>query len=356
MTMRHLARRPTALDLSPKEIRKSVAQATSHSLSWWKLLLVVAFTSGMGTSAQSQNLNLPDGTKAVELSAIDNARNSIHEEERVSVVIDSHDGDISGDPSTGLVVSTPVSVPATEDRQPEITANPGRPAMATSALLTPVGYAQFESGLLYAADSAGFSNRSAQEETMRVTVTPFLQLIVAAEPIAYTSAARQDLTQRGDATAGLQVVMMPGHGIKPTISSSYLHLARMGTASSLDIGGYANSVLLMASSDLGHFHVDANAFLNETEGPVRRAQWGQAVAFSHPLTAKLGATAELRHFTQPLTGGSVYSTLWGAGYSIRPNLVIDTGLVNGLTGTSTRWQVASGVTYVLPHRLWGSSD
>ncbi len=129
----------------------------------------------------------------------------------------------------------------------------------------------------------------------------------------------------------------------------------MGTASGLDIGGYANSALLMASSDLGHLHVDANVFVNETEGPVRRAQLGQAVAFSHPLTSKLGATAEMRHFTQPLTGGSVYSTLWAASYSIRPNLVIDTGLVNGLTSTSTRWQVASGITYVLPRRLWRSS-
>jgi hypothetical protein len=184
-------------------------------------------------------------------------------------------------------------------------------------------------------------------------VSPFLQFIIAAEPIVNTGTT-QDLNQRGDATAGMQVIMRPGHGVKPTISSSYLHLIRMGTASGLDIGGYANSALLMASSDLGHLHVDANVFLNETEGPVRRAQLGEAVAFSHPLTAKLGTTAEVRHFTQPLSGGSVYSTLWAAGYSIHPNLVIDTGLVNGLTGTSTRWQVASGITYVLPHRLWGS--
>jgi hypothetical protein len=254
-----------------------------------------------------------------------------------------------------MVISTPVSVPAAEEKQREITANPGRPAMATSALLTPVGYAQIESGLLVAADSAGFSNRSAEEETMRVTVSPFLQFIVASEPIAHTSTDRENLNQRGDSTAGLQVIMMRVHGVKPTISSSYLHLIRMGTASCLDIGGYSNSALLMASSDFGHLHVDANAFVNETEGPIRRAQFGQAVAFSHPVTAKLGATAEVRHFTQPLTGGSVYSTLWAAGYSIRPNLVIDTGLVNGLTGTSTRWQVASGITYVLPHRLWGSS-
>jgi hypothetical protein len=336
--MNYLARRPLAQDLWPQSVQRNEGQASSHSLSRWKLLLVIACASGMGASAQSQNLILPAGTTPVEMAAID-----------------AHDGDMSGDPSTGMVISTPVSVPVTDDKQPEITANPGRPAMATSALLTPVGYAQFESGLLFAADSAGFSNRSGEEETMRVTVSPFLQFIVAAEPIAHTSTEQEDLSQRGDSTVGLQVVMMPGHGVKPTISSSYLHLVRMGTASSLDIGGYANSVLLMASSDLGHVHVDANVFLNETEGPVRRAQLGQAVALSHPLTPKLGATAELRHFTEPLSGGSVFSTLWAAGYSIRPNLVIDTGLVNEFTGTSTRWQVASGVTYVLPHRLWGSS-
>ena len=300
----------------------------------------------MAMSAQSQNLSLPAGNNPVELAAVEGTR---------GLPTESPNGGIGGDPSTGLVMSTPVSVPATEERQPEITANPGRPAMATSALLTPVGYAQLETGLLMAADSAGFSNRNAEEETMRITVSPFLQLIFASEPIAHTSTEHEDLNQRGDSTAGLQVVMLAGHGIKPTISASYLRLVRIGTASSLDIGGYANSALLMASSDFGHFHVDANAFVNETEGPIRRPQLGQAVAISHPLTAKLGATAEVRHFTQPLTAGSVYSTLWAAGYSIRPNLVIDTGLVNGLTGTSTRWQVASGVTYVLPHRLWGSS-
>ena len=98
--------------------------------------------------------------------------------------------------------------------------------------------------------------------------------------------------------------------------------------------------------------MDANAFLNETEGPVPRGQWGQAVAVSHPLTTNLGATAELRYFTQPLTNGDGFSALWAASYSVRPNLVFDTGLVRGFTGTSTQWQVASGFTYVLPHRIW----
>ena len=190
---------------------------------------------------------------------------------------------------------------------------------------------------------------------MRYTVAPSLQFILSSEPVAYSSNAQEELTQRGDAQAGVQVILMPGHGARPTISGSYLHLLKMGTASSLDIGGYANSAVLMASADLGHFHVDDNVFLNETEGAIRRAQWGHAVAVSHSLTPKVGATAELRYFTQPLTGGTGLSALWAGNYSIRPNLVIDTGLVRGFTGTSTQWQVASGVTYVLPHKIWSFS-
>ena len=121
---------------------------------------------------------------------------------------------------------------------------------------------------------------------MRLTVAPFLQVILSSEPVAYSSTAREDLTQRGESTGGVQVVLMPGYAAKPTISCSYLHLIRGGTASSLDIGGYANSALLMASSDLGHFHIDANAFLNETEGPVRRRAIGAGVRGFAPADAE----------------------------------------------------------------------
>ena len=64
--------------------------------------------------------------------------------------------------------------------------------MATSALLTPIGYAQLESGMLYASGSAQFSNRAAQEQTMRLTVAPSLQFIMSSEPVSYSSPARDD--------------------------------------------------------------------------------------------------------------------------------------------------------------------
>ncbi len=326
-------------------------QGTFHCM----LLLAAACTASLGGPALAQCLNHPAAeAKRSELSTAVDMHASFSGDEARLWLAEANVHPAASGVSSPIIVSA-IPPPALENKQPDLTANPGRPAMATSALLTPVGYAQFESGMLYATGSAQFSHRSAEEQTMRLTVAPSLQFILSSEPVAYSSTTQEELTQRGDAQAGVQMILLPGHGVRPTISSSYLHLIKGGTASSLDIGGYANSALLMASADLGHFHVDDNVFLNETEGSVRRAQWGHAVAVSHPVTSKVGATAELRYFTQPLTGGTGFSALWAANYSIRPNLVIDTGLVRGFTGTSTQWQVAGGVTYVLPHKIWSFS-
>jgi hypothetical protein len=326
-------------------------QGTFHCM----LVLAAACTAGLGSHALAQSLNhLSAETKAAELPAAVDTRASLSWDE-LDVRLPEADVHTAASNSSSPMVVSAIAQPVVQNKPPDLTANPGRPAMATSALLTPVGYAQFESGVLYAAGSAQFYHRSAEEQTMRLTVAPSLQFILSSEPVAYSSTSQEELTQRGDAQAGLQMILMPGQGLRPTISGSYLHLLKGGTASSLDIGGYANSALLMASADLGHFHVDDNVFLNETEGAVRRAQWGHAVAVSHAVTAKVGGTAELRYFTEPLTGGTGLSALWAANYSIRPNLVFDTGLVHGLTGTSTQWQVASGFTYVLPHKIWSFS-
>jgi hypothetical protein len=330
------------VSLAPAQQGKSrTSQGTLHCT----LLLAVVCTASLGGPAIAQSPNqLPASVRM--LASFSN------DESGVSPV----EGSVHANtpPSSTMVVSA-IPAASSEDKQPDLAANPGRPAMATSALLTPIGYAQLESGMLYASGSAQFSNRAAQEQTMRLTVAPSLQFIMSSEPVAYSSTAQEQLTQRGDAQAGVQVILMPGHGTRPTISASYVHLVKAGTASSLDIGGYANSALLLASADLGHFHVDDNVFLNETEGAVRRGQWGHAVAVSHPISSKVGATAELRYFTQPLTDGTGFSVLWSGNYSVRPNLVIDTGLVRGFTGTSTQWQVASGITYVLPHKIWSFS-
>jgi hypothetical protein len=340
--------------VSLQPIRQGVTRphkSTFHCM----LLLAAACTASLGGPALAQSLNhLAAEAKTSELSTAVNMHASFSGDEASLSPAEADVHAATSGPTSPMIVSA-ISPAAPESKQPDLTANPGRPAMATSALLTPVGYAQFESGMLYATGSAQFSHRSAEEQTMRLTVAPSLQFILSSEPVAYSSTTQEELTQRGDAQVGAQMMLLPSHGVRPTISSSFLHLVKGGTASSLDIGGYANSALLMASADLGRFHIDDNVFLNETEGAVRRAQWGHAVAVSHPVTSRVGATGELRHFTQPLTGGTGFSALWGANYSIRPNMVIDTGLVRGFTGTSTQWQVAGGVTYVLPRKIWSFS-
>jgi hypothetical protein len=344
------------------------AQTKCISLSFAALPLTILFASALISPAQDRN---PLPGSATNPLIVDNRSFSSSQPNKATgdnalpagdmIAEGRADGTPGSDGISGALTPTRsynsllVQAPVAEPQQPEITANPGRPSMSTSALLTPIGYAQFENGVLYAAGSAEFSKRGALEETMRVTLTQRVQLILASEPIASSQVVEQQLTQQGDTTGGMQVVLIPGQAVKPTISVSYLRLLRGGNATNLDIGGFTNSALFMASNDMGHFHVDANGFLNETAGPIRRMQFGQAVAVTHPLTQKLSATAELRHFSEPLTAGDGLSAMWAVGYTVRPNLVLDAGVARGFNGTSTNWQMCSGVTYVLPRRLWGSS-
>ena len=353
--------------LKPSQ-RRMHARAMCRALFWVASPLTILFAAvispaqarislpGDATNAPTVDDGSPSGSKpnnaaaahavpAINITAENRADGALRYE--------TSDG---GRTPTALRASIVVQTPVAEPQQPEITANPGRPSMSASALLTPIGYAQLENGVLYAAGSAEFTSRSAAEETVRITVTPRVQFILGSEPIANSLVVDQNLIQQGDVTGGTQVVLMPGQAAKPTISVSYLRLLRSGEATNLDIGGFTNSALILASNDMGHFHVDVNGFLNETAGRIRRAQFGQALAVTHPLVQKLSGTAELRHFSEPLNTGDGLSAMFAFAYSVRSPLVLDAGVARGFTGTSTTWQISSGVTYVLPHKIWGFSS
>ena len=236
-------------------------------------------------------------------------------------------------------------------------ANPGRPTVATPATLTPVGYLQFENGALYAITSSEFAKQLGINQVTKLTVTSRLQLLVSSEPYSYTNGAAQDASagnHPGDVDAGLQVVVLPGEGLKPTISLSYFRVVYSGSAPDIDIGSFHRSALFLYSEDFGHFHLDLNGFCSEQIGDrIRRAQFGQALSISHPL-GPFTVAGELWHFTQPLTNGNAVGNLWALSYAIRKNLVVDAGFERGLTSTSTQWDGIAGFTYVLPHRLWAA--
>jgi hypothetical protein len=231
-------------------------------------------------------------------------------------------------------------------------ANPGRPTVSTPATLTPVGYFQFETGVLGATDSPEFSLRFAPNETIKFSPMSRLELLVSGEPVAHSTVDGLASNSVADVFAGAQAELYPGEGAKPTVAVSYFHRVYDGGAPELDFGSPTNSFLVLASADVKGFHCDANAMFNElVQGIVQRAQFGQSLSISHPLKGKLAISGEIWHFTQPFLRGNAVGNLWALSYAARKTLVFDGGFEHGLTGTSTHWEAFVGFTYLLPHRL-----
>jgi hypothetical protein len=231
-------------------------------------------------------------------------------------------------------------------------ANPARPTVSTPATLTPVGYVQFETGLLSAWDSPGVSSQASINEVVKLSLTRRLQVLTSTEPYAHSGQRSPPANGAGDVDLGLQAVLYHGDGARPTVAFSYFGRVYGGDAPDLDIGSFKNSAFLLLSADVKGFHYDTNYLFNEVvDGSVRRAQFGQTLSVSHPLAGKWGLSGELWHFTQPFLRGNTVGNLWALNYNARPNLVFDGGFNRGLASTSTRWELFVGFTYLLPHRI-----
>jgi hypothetical protein len=231
-------------------------------------------------------------------------------------------------------------------------ANPGRPTVATPATLTPVGYLQCETGFLYASHSPEFSTQSSFNEVMKFSVSRRIEFLVGANPFAHSRVNGQIENGAGGVSLGVQGVVHQGEGAKPTIALSYFRSVYSGDTPDLDIGSAGNSALLLLSADVKGFHYDTNYFFNDvSDQGVHRAQFGQTLSVSHPLTKNFGLSGEIWHFTQPFLRGHTVGNLWALNYNPRKNLVFDFGFNRGLTDTSTRWEGFVGFTYLLPHRI-----
>ena len=253
-----------------------------------------------------------------------------------------------------LLFAAATFAPAQQSADEPPAANPARPTVATPATLTPVGYLQFENGGLYASDSGEFATQSSINQVTKLAVNSRLQFLLLSEPFAHsTYSGGISSSGAGSVSAGVQGVLLPGSGKRPTVSASYIRLLYGGTAPDIDIGTSKNSAILLVSTDLAGFHFDINGFAYEQEGlAVRRAQFGQTVSISHPIGVRVTVASELWHFSQPLLRGNAVGNLWCVSYSFRKNLVMDAGFNRGLTSTSTQWEGIAGFTYLLPHRLW----
>jgi len=232
-------------------------------------------------------------------------------------------------------------------------ANPGRPTVSTPATLTPVGYLQFETGVLAAQHSREFSSLVGLSEVIKLSVARRLELLAASGPIVHSTTGGSSANGTAEVFLGMQAVAYQGEGAKPTVAFSYFRRVYGGNTPDLDLGSPRNSLVLLASADVKGFHYDTNAMLNEViEGSVHRAQFAQTLSVSHPIGKKFTVSGEIWHFTQPFLRGNAVGNLWAVSYAVRPNLVLDGGFNHGLTSSSTRWEEFAGFTYLLPHKLW----
>jgi hypothetical protein len=231
-------------------------------------------------------------------------------------------------------------------------ANPGRPTVSTPATLTPVGYLQFENGLLFAQDSAEFSKRLGIGQVTKLSVLPRLELFLQSEPLTISESKNQSAVHEGEVFAGVQGELFAGAESWPTVSISYIRRIHTSVAPELDVGTFRQSTSILLSEDLHGFHFDTNGILAEqVQGQVRRVQFGQTLSISHSI-GKFTISGEIWHFSQPFEKSNTIGNLWALSRALQKNLVVDAGLSRGLTKTSTRWEVFAGFTYLLPHRLW----
>ena len=120
-------------------------------------------------------------------------------------------------------------------------ANPGRPTVSTPATLTPVGYLQFETGVLGAEHSPDLPNQISFNEVIKFSVSQRVELLLQSQPFAHSDIGPVGSNDPGDLSAGLQAVILPGTKKRPTVSVSYFRRVFGGTAPDPDIGSNRQS-------------------------------------------------------------------------------------------------------------------
>jgi hypothetical protein len=135
-------------------------------------------------------------------------------------------------------------------RQPS---NPGRPTVSTPATLTPVGYLQFETGVLGASHSPEFSSRYGLNTVMKLSVASRLELITSAEPFVQYHADSTSTNGTAEVFLGAQGVLSRGEDLKPTSRQAIFAASTMAMCRSLILGALAIHFSFLPAGTLRDF-------------------------------------------------------------------------------------------------------
>jgi len=233
--------------------------------------------------------------------------------------------------------ASPSTEPPADDQNQVITAVPNRPTITTTAETVERGVLELEYGFELA---DGHQNMNG---LLKFGLFKGLELRLANNPFERDSG----VTGLSDTGLGFKWRVVTQKGRVPTIS--LLYTASLPTATGgLGTGAVGHSIQILVSKDFGKHHFDFN------EGPqlVGRPQGGfdrnyfTSLSYSHPITERLGWTAELAGFSKTNASTPASMVILGAlTYAVKPRLVLDCGALVTAYGHQPRMIGIFGFTY-----------
>jgi len=229
--------------------------------------------------------------------------------------------------------------------QDEIVAVPNRPTVSTTAEPVQRGVLETEWGI----DAA--SSHQDINDLFKFGLTSNFEFRLANTPMIADSGTHG----LGVTAVGFKYRLTRDSDHLPSISLMYM-LKAPTAASGLESGETDHSFTFLASKDLGKSHFDFNLVGNLLGTPRGGFQHNllNALAWSHPIRGKWGATAELSGVTAAQHGvpGSA-QFLTSAIYTLKQRLVFDMGIAGRIEGEIPHAMFVAGVTYSVANLYHG---
>lgn len=228
-----------------------------------------------------------------------------------------------------------------------ITVNPNRPTFATPSRTTQAGVLELEAGL----------QRTEFKDGSRSDFEPFLLKLGQAPRFEWRLGWNGYLTQTApdgsraqgfsDPTFGFQWHPLDQDRLGFDGAVGYFHKFAVADAGKgLGSGRADDTLVLLASKDLGPIHVDVNllhGWIGLADGG-RAGQTDGTVSASWPLAGAWGMGAEV-YTVGPLPGVARDTAfLTYASYQVSSRVVFDAGFDRGLSVGAPRWNLFCGVT------------
>ena len=231
--------------------------------------------------------------------------------------------------------------------QDEIIAVPNRPTVSTPAQPVRPGVLETEWGLDAAASQQDING------LVKFGVSKNFELRVTNDPIIADTGTHGV----GDSAVGFKYRFTQDSGHWP--SFAFMYMVKVPTAGDvLGSGEVDHALTFLASKDLGKHHFDFNTvliILGQPQGGFEHEVLN-ALAWSHPLGGKWGATAEFSGVTSPNAFTSAAAQfLAAATYTARPRLVLDCGMAARITGDIPNATFVAGFTYSVARLYRGHS-